>query len=55
MFCTAHYQKDTQRPEWEQKLSRNAVFFLYKSTKDDEAARKMELEEIEKYQPKYNH
>ena len=51
---SAHYQKNTARPEWEQKLSRNAVYFLYRSTKNDQVARELELEELETYKPRYN-
>lgn len=51
---SAHYQKDASRPEWEQSLSRNAYYFFYKPIQSDNAARKIEDEEIKIYQPKYN-
>lgn len=51
---SAHYQNDNSRPEWVQKLSRNATYFLYMSTKTDQLARDLEKEEISKYKPRYN-
>ena len=51
---SANYLKDKDRPEWERKLSRNAAYFLYRSTKTDQLAREMEKEEIKKYKPRYN-
>lgn len=51
---SAHYQKDNHRPQWEHNLSRDAVYFLVKPYKSDTTARKTEIKEIKKYEPKYN-